>query len=110
MKKFIVENKLISVTFGFLFTFLITWGTWVTNQIFCNKEVISSHAAVQVAEDKTVSQGIKEVKGEVKEVKEELSRVKKEVGEEGVKLRKDIADNQKELLKLLIDIKRDGKK
>jgi 3-deoxy-D-manno-octulosonic-acid transferase len=106
MIKFISENKLISTLIAFLFTSSILWGTWVTNQLFCYKEIIFSHAAVQVAEEKAVSQQVKEVKEDVKEVKDELSKVKKEVGEEGVKLRKDIADNQKELLKLLIDIKR----
>lgn len=113
MKKFILENKLVSVIIAFLFTSVITynilWGTWVTNQLFYLKEAISGHVAVQVVEEKVISQKVEEIKSEIKEVKQELSNVKKEVGEEGVKLRKDIADNQKELLKLLIDIKKNSK-
>jgi len=110
MKEFIKGNKLVSVILGFLFTSIITynvlWGTWVTNQVYFLRGLITSHAAVQVVEDKTVSQQIKEVKGEIRGVKDELANVKKEVGEEGIKLRKDITDNQKELLKLLIEIKK----
>ena len=107
MRQFVKENKLISVILGILFSSIITynilWGTWVTNQIFCQAERVSSHDAAQKEESKSVSKQIEEVKGEIGDLK-------REVKEEGIKLRKDIVDNQKELLKLLIDIKRNGKK
>ncbi len=103
MRQFVKENKLVSVILGFLFTSIITynilWGTWVTNQIFCQAEKISSHDAAQKEELKSVSTQMREVKQEIKDFKTE-------VREDAVKLRKDIVDNQKELLKLLIDIKR----
>lgn len=107
MKRFMKENKLLSVIIGFLFTSIITynvlWGTWVTNQIFCQAEKISSHESAQKEETKSVSKQVEEVKSEIKSLKEEVK-------EDGIRLRKDIVDNQKELLKLLIDIKRNNKK
>ena len=103
MKKFVKENKLISLILGILFSSIITYGTWVTNQIFSQASKMSSHEAGQKEESKSISKQVDEIKGEIGDLK-------KEVKEEGVKLRKDIVDNQKELLKLLIDIKRDGKK
>lgn len=113
MKKFIRENKLVSgillVFIGSCITYAVAFPRWVVNQIYCQNEKVNTHIAVQEVEKKEVSQQVKEVKEEVKAVKEELTSIKKEAGEEGIKLRKDIADNQKELLKLLIDIKRDKK-
>lgn len=107
MKKFIRENKLVSVVVAFLFTsfitYAVTFSTWITGQLYSQREKITTHVAVQVVEDKQVSK-------QIKEVKEELSSFKKEIKEEGVQLRKDIVDNQKELLKILIDIKKNGKK
>jgi uncharacterized membrane-anchored protein YhcB (DUF1043 family) len=114
MKKFILDNKLFSIIVGFLFTSIITynvlWGTWVTNQIFCHREAISGHVAVQISEERAVSKQMGEVKEEVKGVKEELTTFKKEMVEESVKLRKEMGDNYKDLVKHLIEIKRNGKK
>ncbi len=87
------------ILFSSIITYNILWGTWVTNQIFCQAEKFSSHDAVQKEEQKSVSRQVEEVKSEIKDFKTE-------VREDAVKLRKDIVDNQKELLKLLIDIKR----
>ncbi len=110
MKKFILDNKLVSVIIATLFTSLITYGVllgrWTVDRIYCQEEKINSHIKVQVVESDTISKQMGEVKQNVKELREEVSRSKREAGEDGVKLRKDIADNQKELLKLLIDIKR----
>jgi hypothetical protein len=104
--KFIKDNRLLSTIIGILFSSIITynilWGTWVTNQIFCHREAIVSHIAVQVAEEKAVSQ-------QVGEVKKELSDFKKEAKEDSIAIRKDIVENQKEVLKILIEIKRDKK-
>jgi hypothetical protein len=106
IRKFIKDNKLVSGLIAFLFSSVITynvlWGTWVTNQLFCHKEEISSHIVAQNKEEKATSQ-------QIKEVKEELSNFKKEAKEDSLAVRKDIVDNQKELLKLLIEIKRDKK-
>lgn len=110
MKKFIVENKFVSAMIAFLFTSLITYsvllGQWTVDKIYSQDAKIMSHVNVQISEEKTVSRQIQDVKDDVKGIKEDIAVVKREAGEEGVKLRKDIADNQKELLKLLIDIKR----
>ena len=110
MRKFIARNKMFSGIVAILFTSLITYsvlfGRWVTDKIYCHEEKISSSIQVQLAENKAISKQVEEVKQDVKEIKDELSKAKKEAGEDGVKLRKDIADNQKELLKLLIDLKK----
>ncbi len=110
MKKFILDNKLVSVVIAFLFTSIITYGVllgqWTIDRIYCQEEKINSHMKVQVVENDTISKQMGEVKQDVRELREEVAKSKREAGEDGVKLRKDISDNQKELLKLLIDIKR----
>lgn len=84
MKKFLKENKLMSGILGFLFTSIITynilWSTWVTNQIFCHKEIMTSHAAIRIVEEKATSKQIEEVKSDIKDfkkdIKDELGKVK----------------------------------
>lgn len=98
MKKFVKENKLVSSMIGFLFTCVILWGIWTTCQINAQDK--------ENALNKNDNQSISK---QVDEIKVEITSFKKEVKEDISALKKDIGDGQKELLKLLIDIKKNNK-
>ena len=106
MKKFIMDNKLISTVVAFLFTCLITYtilfNTWVTNQIFGHKETITSHIAVQAVEQKILSD-------QVKGVGEELSNFKKDVKVEFEKTREKIDGNQEKIINILMRVEKNSK-
>jgi len=103
MKKFITDNKLVSVMLAFLFTSIVTYSvlfnTWVTNQLFSHKEAI----AVRVAEEKATSK-------QMKEMKEELSSLKKEVKEELKEVGSKIDENYKDMMNIPMRTEKRGKR
>ena len=101
MKKLIKDNKMISAFAGFL----ILWGIWVTNSIFSQEK----NKALNEGEKQTISQSVKEIKSDVaefkKEVKADLQRVEDQINNNQKENKKDT----QEMLKILIDIKKNSK-
>jgi hypothetical protein len=89
------ENKLVLAIVGLLLASLLGWGTWVTVELF--------------AQDKGMAMAEKDkqsISGSIGEVKKEIVDIKSAIAKSAEK----INDNQEEILKILLDIKREAKR
>lgn len=97
-RKIVKENKLTSLLLSLLCVSVLSWGTWVTVQIFAGDSSVEENKK----DNQSISQSIAEVKSDLKDFKKETKEDIRRVEEQANK-------NQKEILTILLDIKKDNK-
>jgi peptidoglycan hydrolase CwlO-like protein len=95
MVKDIRENKVVLALLSLFVASILGWGTWVTVELFAQDKNI----AVSEKDRQGISKTLENIKKDAEEVKIDVK-----------KMAEKMADNQEEMLKILLDIKKESKR